>query len=52
MPSNLADDVELKFGLECAPCKFVKRPRTCRGCDAGEMFEESDPEGVDALIRN
>lgn len=42
---------DLKFGDECLGCKFRNRPRICRGCDIGELFEERDPDGVDTLFR-
>lgn len=45
------DEDELKFGLECEGCKFAYRQRVCRGCDTGELFEESDPEGLDGILR-
>lgn len=50
MPSNLEDELEPKFGSECSTCKFVNRPRTCRGCDFGELFEEGEPEGLDTIF--
>jgi len=51
MPSNVEDEIEPKFGAECESCKFVNRPRVCRGCDAGELFEESDQPGLDGILR-
>lgn len=45
------DGPELKFGRECEGCKFVNRPRTCRGCEVGELYEERDPEGLDSIFR-
>ena len=45
------DEIDLKFGEECVGCKFARRQRTCRGCDMGELFEESDPEGLDGILR-
>jgi hypothetical protein len=45
------EELELKFDEECVGCKFARRPRICRGCDAGELFEESDPEGLDGILR-
>ena len=45
------DGPELKFGRECEGCKFVKRPRTCKGCDAGENYEEVEMAGLDSILR-
>jgi hypothetical protein len=45
------DEIELKFGEECVGCKFAKRQRACGDCDAGENFEELDPEGLDGILR-
>lgn len=47
---NLDEDVELKFD-ECGECVFAGRVRPCNGCDAGEFFEEVEPDGVDDLMR-
>lgn len=46
------EEVELKFGTDCLGCKNVRRPRTCAGCDAGEFFDEQDPEGLDFHFRD
>jgi hypothetical protein len=45
------EEVELKFGEECVGCKFAAAQRACRRCDVGELFEESDPEGLDGILR-
>lgn len=42
---------KLKFGEECLGCRFSNRPRTCRNCDSGELFEPRDPDGIDSFFR-
>jgi hypothetical protein len=39
-----------KHGLECEGCKNLRRPKICQKCDAGEYFEERDPDGLDFLF--
>lgn len=43
------DEIELKFD-ECGECTHAGRRRPCSDCDAGEFFEEVEPEGIDAII--
>lgn len=45
------DEEEPKFGSDCDGCKNIRRPRICAGCDAGEFFDEKDPEGLDFFFR-
>lgn len=43
---------EPKHGSECEGCKNIRLPKICRGCDAGEYFEERDPDGLDFIFNN
>lgn len=35
---------------DCAGCVNRFKPRTCRSCSSGDLFEEVDPEGIDTLF--
>jgi hypothetical protein len=37
---------------ECYMCVNRFRERTCNGCDAGEEFEEEDPDNLEELMKN
>lgn len=36
-----------KHGVDCEGCKNIRRAKICGQCDAGEYFEEPDPQGLD-----
>lgn len=42
--------MRLKFD-DCVSCVFRGKPRTCRDCDVGELYEDEDRPGVDAVFR-
>lgn len=46
------EQFEPKFGSECLGCKNIRRPRFCNRCEAGEYFEEKDPDGLDFIFRD
>ncbi|SFJ51255.1 hypothetical protein SAMN03159338_1618 [Sphingomonas sp. NFR04] len=36
---------------DCAGCVNRDKPRTCRMCTSGDLFEEVEPQGIDDLFR-
>lgn len=46
------EQFETKHGIDCEGCKNIRRPKICRGCDAGEYFDERDPQGLDFFFHD
>lgn len=47
---NLDDEPVLKFE-DCAACALRFQKKSCRSCDAGELFEDGSIEAVDEVFR-
>ena len=43
------DEMEHKFD-DCPECLHRNFPTQCATCDAGENFEEEEPEGLDVIF--
>lgn len=37
---------------DCGGCQNRFKPRVCRACSSGDLFEESEPAGLDAIFRD
>lgn len=44
--------MNLKFGEDCIGCANRRKRWVCRDCDVGELFEDEDRPGVDAVLRD
>lgn len=36
---------------DCGDCVNRMKPRTCRACKCGDLFEEQEPAGLDSIFR-